>query len=162
MKRSSGLLRALRSAPAVVVLLAGLGFSTAALAASGVMIYKSPYCGCCGNWVAHMEAAGFTVHTQNVNDLAAVKSKFGIPADLVSCHTAVVDGKFIVEGHVPAALVKRMMTDGGDLVALAVPGMPAGSPGMESPNPVSFQVIAAHLDGRREVYATVEGRSLSN
>lgn len=159
MKYSRQLFGALRLVPAAVVLLAGLGLSAAALAAPEVMVYKSPYCGCCEKWVAHMEIAGFTVHTQNVGDIGAIKAKFGISGNLASCHTAVVDGKHVVEGHVPADLVKRMMADDDDVVALAVPGMPAGSPGMETPNPVSFQVVAAYADGRTEVYETVEGRS---
>lgn len=159
MKYSRQLFGALRKTTVSVVFLAGLGLSAAALAGPDVMVYKSPYCGCCEKWVAHMETAGFTVHTQNVSDIGAVKAKFGISSNLASCHTAVVDGEYVVEGHVPADLVKHMMADDDDVMALAVPGMPAGSPGMETPNPVSFQVMAAYADGRTEVYETVEGRS---
>lgn len=159
MKYSRQLFGVWRWAPVAVVLLAGLGLSAAALAGTDVMIYKSPYCGCCGKWAAHMKTAGFTVHTQIVDDIGAVKAKFGISGNLASCHTAVVDGKYVVEGHVPADLVRRMMADDDDVLALAVPGMPAGSPGMETPNPVSFQVMANHADGHTEVYETVEGRS---
>lgn len=137
----------------------GLGIGTVAVAGSEVVVYKSPYCGCCAKWVDHMEAAGFSVETREQNDMAAIKAKFGIPNQLASCHTAVVDDRFLVEGHVPADLVQRMIDAGGDTMGLLVPGMPAGSPGMESPNPVSYDVIAVGHDGRTSVYETVEGRS---
>lgn len=158
MRYSRQMLSVLRRAPAAIALLAGVGLSAAALAGSDVMVYKSPYCGCCEKWVTHMRAAGFTVHPENVGDIGAIKAKFGIPGNLASCHTAVVDGKYVVEGHVPAGLVSRMMADDGELTGLAAPGMPAGSPSMETPNPVSFQVIAIHEDGATEVYETVGGQ----
>lgn len=136
-----------------------LGVAGTALAGPEVLVYKSPYCGCCEKWVEHMEAAGFSVETRNESNMNAVKTKYGVPGSLASCHTAVVDGRFLVEGHVPAAQVKRMLAADGDPMALAVPGMPAGSPGMESPNPVSYDVIAVSPDGETSVYETVEGRS---
>lgn len=136
-----------------------LGFAGTALAGPEVLVYKSPYCGCCEKWVEHMESAGFSVETRNESNMNAVKTKYGVPGSLASCHTAVVDGRFLVEGHVPAAQVKRMLAADGDPMALAVPGMPAGSPGMESPNPVSYDVIAVSPEGETSVYETVEGRS---
>lgn len=151
-----------RLARAVVFAACALGFTGAALAGSEVLVYKSPYCGCCEKWVAHMEAAGFTVETRNENDMGAIKAKFGVPHNMASCHTAVVDGKYLVEGHVPADQVKRMLEGGGDPVALAVPGMPAGSPGMETPNPVSYDVIAVSPDGSTRVFETVQGRSAAH
>lgn len=144
---------------AVVFLACALGFAGTTLAGPEVLVYKSPYCGCCEKWEEHMEAAGFDVTARKETDMGAVKAEFGIPRNLASCHTAVVDGRFLVEGHVPADQVRRMLDDGGDPVGLAVPGMPAGSPGMETPNPVSYDVIAVGPDGETRVYETVEGRS---
>lgn len=136
-----------------------LGFAGTALAGPEVLVYKSPHCGCCDKWVEHMDAAGFSVESRETSDMDAIKSKFGVPSNLASCHTAVVNGRFLVEGHVPAAQVRRMIEADGDPLALAVPGMPAGSPGMETPNPVRYDVIAVGPDGEARVYETVEGRS---
>lgn len=155
----NGLGRAVR----VMLFAAGL-FAAAgtAIAGSDVVVFKSPYCGCCDKWVEHMEEAGFRVETRAEQDMGAIKARFGIPRSLASCHTAVVEDKYLVEGHVPAHLVKRMVEAGGEPMALAVPGMPAGSPGMESPNPVTYDVIAAGADGRTYVYETVQGKSGSH
>ncbi|MEP0547608.1 MAG: DUF411 domain-containing protein [Rhodothermales bacterium] len=97
-----------------------------------VTVYKSPTCGCCAKWADHIEAAGFPVKTVDVTDLGAVKAEHGIPAQYGSCHTAVVDG-YAVEGHVPAEDVKRLLAERPEAAGLAVPGMPIGSPGMETP-----------------------------
>lgn len=153
---SSGLGRIVR----VALFAAGLlGAAGTAIAGSEVVVFKSQYCGCCDKWVEHMEQAGFEVETRNEENMGAIKSKFGVPRSLASCHTAVVDGKYLVEGHVPAHLVKRMVEADGEPMGLAVPGMPAGSPGMESPNPVTYDVIAAGADGRTYVYETVQGKA---
>lgn len=154
--KSQAMGRALRT---LLFLACSVGFAGAALAGPEVLVYKSPYCGCCDKWVEHMDAAGFSVETRETSDMDAIKAQFGVPSNMASCHTAVVNGRFLVEGHVPAGQVARMLDAGGDPVALAVPGMPAGSPGMESPNPVSFDVIAVSPDGETSVYETVEGRS---
>lgn len=107
-----------------------------------VTVYKSPTCGCCSKWVSHLEANGFRVEALDVDDMTAVKQRYGIPATLGSCHTAVV-GDYVVEGHVPADLVHRMLKEKPTGVAgIAVPGMPIGSPGMEGPNPQPYSVIA--------------------
>ena len=90
-------------------------------------VYKSASCGCCGNWVDHARAAGFTVRTIDTNDLASVKREMGVPSDLESCHTVVV-GNYLVEGHVPAKEVKRMLSTKPAIRGIAVPGMPIGSP----------------------------------
>lgn len=95
-----------------------------------VVVYKSQYCGCCGGWVEHMEANGFNVVTRNTEDMAAVKERLGVRPEHASCHTAVVDG-YIVEGHVPADDVKRLLTERPKVAGVAAPGMPIGSPGME-------------------------------
>ncbi|KAF1709846.1 MULTISPECIES: DUF411 domain-containing protein [Pseudoxanthomonas] len=107
-----------------------------------VLVHKSPTCGCCNQWVEHMRQAGFTVQVDNQNDVTPIKQRLGVPYGKGSCHTAEVAGYFI-EGHVPAEDIKRLLVRKPDVKGLVLPGMPAGSPGMELP------------DGRTEPY-TVE------
>ena len=102
----------------------------AAAQAQTLEVYKSPYCGCCAAWVDHMRAAGFEVSVSEREDLSPVKERLGVPVALRSCHTAVIDG-YVIEGHVPADQVKRLLAERPAIVGLAVPGMPIGSPGME-------------------------------
>ena len=96
-----------------------------------VTSYRSPSCGCCGGWVEHMQTAGFQVDDRITEDMDAVKQEFGVPLDLSACHTAVVNG-YVVEGHIPAEDVRRLLAEQPDVAGIAVPGMPIGSPGMES------------------------------
>lgn len=98
-----------------------------------VVVYKNANCGCCGLWVDHMRAAGFTVDVRDVEDLGTIKESVGVPAGMASCHTAQVGGYF-VEGHVPAADIKRLLEEKPDAKGLVLPGMPLGSPGMETPD----------------------------
>ena len=120
-----------------------------------ITVYKSPTCGCCSKWVDHLEANGFTVKTTDMPDVTPVKQRFGLPGSLASCHTAVVDG-YAIEGHVPAADVKRLLEERPDITGLAVPGMPIGSPGMEiEGRPVDrYDVIAFDRRGGQEVFAS--------
>lgn len=122
-----------------------------------VVVYKSPTCGCCTAWVAHMREAGFEVRAVDTNDLAAAKAELGVDPALHACHTAVVDGYF-VEGHVPAEQVRRLLEEQPDVAGLAVPGMPVGSPGMEGPDPRPFDVLAVTEDGDASVFARVDPR----
>lgn len=112
-----------------------------------LVVNRSPSCGCCMNWVAHMREAGFTVEVRNVADMGAVKDRLGVPGEMRSCHTAQVDGYF-VEGHVPAGDVKRLLAERPDAQGLAVPGMPMGSPGMEHPaghaQPYDVMLVGEH------------------
>ena len=117
-----------------------------------VTVYKSPTCGCCTSWVDHLRASGFPVDVQDVDDLQAVKAEHGIPAALQSCHTAVVDG-YVVEGHVPAGDVKRLLAEAPDAAGLAVPGMPVGSPGMEQGDTVQPYDVLLLGDGASSVFA---------
>ena len=107
-----------------------------ASAAPNMTVYHDPNCGCCGGWVAHMRRAGFQVHVIDTDDLASIKTKFRIPSDLVSCHTAEIGG-YVIEGHIPAPAIQRLLGEKPAAVGLAVPGMPTGSPGMEAPGAVS-------------------------
>lgn len=95
-------------------------------------VYKSPTCGCCDGWVTHMRQAGFTVAVHVVADPGTVRRARGLPDALASCHTGVIDG-YAIEGHVPAADVVRLLAERPEAIGLALPGMPMGSPGMETP-----------------------------
>ncbi|QRZ13658.1 DUF411 domain-containing protein [Paracoccus methylovorus] len=95
-------------------------------------VTKDPSCGCCSDWIAHIEAAGFPVRVVNSADVDSLKQRLGVPDELTSCHTAEVGG-YVVEGHVPAAAIRRLLAERPDATGLAVPGMPAGSPGMDFP-----------------------------
>lgn len=105
---------------------------TAGAAAQEILVHKTPWCGCCVHWVDHLEENGFTVTVQEHEDMTPVKYEAGVPGELHSCHTAMVDG-YVIEGHVPAADIARLLAERPDAQGLAVPGMPAGSPGMEVP-----------------------------
>ncbi len=115
-------------------------------------VYSDPNCGCCSKWVTLMDGAGFTTSVQHTTDMAAIKKRYGIPANLASCHTAVVGG-YKVEGHVPADLIKKMLTEKPKIAGLAVPGMVTGSPGMEGPNPQRYDVVSFDAAGKTTVYA---------
>ena len=118
-----------------------------------IVVYKSPTCGCCDGWIDHMRAAGFRVIARDTSDVGAVKRRLGVLPTLGSCHTAIVAG-YVVEGHVPADAVKRLLEERPKIVGIAVPGMPAGSPGMEDARPhVSYEVIAFDAAGRTSVFA---------
>lgn len=95
-----------------------------------VLVYKSPTCQCCSVWVDHLEAAGFEVTVTHEANVMPTKQRLGVPAGMGSCHTAVVDG-YVIEGHVPADDIKRLLAERPEATGLAVPGMPIGSPGME-------------------------------
>jgi len=128
------------------------GATPAVLASQPVIVYKTPTCGCCKAWVDHLRANGFDVVERDSADLAPVKAAHGVPGALESCHTAVVDG-YVIEGHVPADLVAKLLAERPEVAGLAVPGMPAGSPGMEGPYKEAYDVLAFQKDGRTTVYA---------
>lgn len=118
-----------------------------------VTVYKTASCGCCGAWVEHLQAAGFPTQVHDVPDLGAVKARLGVPRVLGSCHTATV-GDYVVEGHVPAADIRRLLRQQPAGAGLAVPGMPAGSPGMESGERRDpYQVLLWSAGGGATVFA---------
>ena len=125
-----------------------------ATADASIVVYKSPTCGCCHKWVEHLQANDFDVTVHDVVDINEVKTQMGVTNDLAACHTAVL-GKYIVEGHVPASIIERLIKEQPAISGIAVPGMPPGSPGMESPNPQPYNVIAFDAAGNRSVFATV-------
>ncbi|HEX5663294.1 MAG TPA: DUF411 domain-containing protein [Xanthomonadaceae bacterium] len=120
-----------------------------------MVVHKSPTCGCCGAWVDHMRAAGFQVEVRETDNLHPIKERVGVPLGKGSCHTAEIGGYFI-EGHVPAEDVKRLLAHKPDAKGLVVPGMPAGSPGMELPDGRTepYTVELVHRDGSTGVFAT--------
>lgn len=115
-----------------------------------IAVTKSASCGCCGAWVDHLRASGFAVTVRDVVDVTPEKRRLGVPKELESCHTALVES-YVVEGHVPAADVKRLLRDrSGGVKGLAVPGMPVGSPGMEvGDRKEPYKVVAWTADGSR-------------
>lgn len=118
-----------------------------------MQVYKSASCGCCVKWIELARQQGFTVTATDVPDIQAVKTQHRISDSLASCHTTLVDG-YIVEGHVPIADVKRLLKERPKVAGIAVPGMPLGSPGMESPNPQPYKVLSFDKNGATAVFAT--------
>ena len=143
------LLLALAATPAALL-------ATTAQAATpklpAVHVWKSRTCGCCGAWVDHMRAAGFTVNITEVDDTAPTRQRLGMPAQLGSCHTAQVSG-YVLEGHVPADDVKRLLRTKPAGLGLTVPGMPVGSPGMEmGPRLDPYEVLLVQRNGSTSVF----------
>lgn len=116
-------------------------------------VFKDASCGCCANWVEHLRRKGFAPTAENVPDINAVKDKYGVPAQTRSCHTALIGG-YVIEGHVPAADIQRLLKEKPKIAGLAVPGMPIGSPGMEGANPRPYDVLAFDKSGKTTVYST--------
>ena len=116
-------------------------------ASSEVLVHKDPSCGCCGAWAKHLEAAGLAVKVMETRDLNGIRHRLGVPADLGACHTAEVGG-YILEGHVPAIAIRRLLEERPDAAGLAVAGMPAGSPGMDG-KPQQYPVVLFGPSGRR-------------
>ena len=165
MKRSSTLVL---SAFALIFTLAAAAASSGATAGAKpaarravaktiIQVYKSPTCGCCKNWVEHIRAAGFQAEVFDISEeeLQARKATLGVGPRLASCHTAIVNG-YVVEGHVPAVDIQRMLRDKPAIAGLAAPGMPAGSPGMEMPGgrKDAYDVVAFTKAGATRVFAS--------
>ena len=142
-----------RFSGALVTTLTLAGVAATAQGPSPTMVvYKTPTCGCCTKWVEHLQAAGFKVETQHRDDLSGVRQQQKVPAAVTSCHTALV-GSYVVEGHVPAADVKKLLSEKPAVKGIGVPGMPMGSPGMEGPNPQKYDTLAFTADGKTSVFA---------
>ena len=144
----------------VLLVVVGLACGAAAVVAAqqtrpSVEVYKDPSCGCCSKWVEHLQANGFTVKTTDRADLAELKAKHRVPQKVQSCHMSLVNG-YVVEGHVPAEDVKRLLKERPAVVGIAVPGMPIGSPGMEVAGMKAqpFDVLAFDKAGQTRVFAS--------
>lgn len=128
-------------------------FAMSVAASRKIEVFRSPNCSCCEQWIEHLEAAGFQVKDNITEDLTPVKQRYGVPEDLAACHTATVDG-YVVEGHVPAENVQRLLAEKPDITGLAVPGMPIGSPGMEAGDYVEpYTVFSFREDGSTDTFA---------
>lgn len=125
-----------------------------AAAAATVDVWKSPTCGCCAAWIAHLRTAGFSVRAHDIADPAMVRARRGVPPALASCHTAMVDG-YLIEGHVPAGDLVWLLRERPRLRGLAVPGMPPGAPGMREStgSRAPFSTLAIARDGHARTYA---------
>jgi len=121
-------------------------------APSVITVYKDPGCECCARWVKHLSANGFVVSVHDVQNMNEIKRTMNVPPSLESCHTAVVD-KYVVEGHVPADVIKKFLAEKPSMLGLAVPGMPTGSPGMEGGKAERYNVVAFDRNGTSRVYA---------
>jgi len=117
-----------------------------------ITVYKDPNCGCCAKWVKHLSANGFVTIVHDSIDMDTIKKNMRVPTDLQSCHTAVVD-RYVIEGHVPAPDIKKLLASKDSVQGLAAPGMPMGSPGMEGGASDHYDVIAFSTDGRKRVFA---------
>ncbi|MEA5448008.1 DUF411 domain-containing protein [Leptolyngbya sp. CCNP1308] len=136
----------------IVLAIALLGPSTA-WAATELTVYRSPTCNCCGHWVEHMQAAGFDVQDVVTDDMDAIKAQYGVPEALASCHTALVEG-YVIEGHVPATDVQRLLSEQPNVLGIAAPGMPVGSPGMETGDGVDpYTVVSFTQTGDTATFA---------
>ena len=118
-----------------------------------ITVYKDPGCRCCKNWIDHLIKHGYGVDAKDTPAMAEVKRTLGVPDALTSCHTAVVNG-YLIEGHVPAADIARLLKQKPKVVGLAVPGMPMGPPGMEGPASQHYQVLSFDKNGKTKVFAT--------
>ena len=120
-----------------------------------ITVYRSASCGCCKGWIDHLETHNFVVTDVTVDDVNRFKQQFNVPAQAASCHTAVIDD-LVIEGHVPAQDIKRLLADRGDVRLLTVPAMPSGTPGMDMPGAPSddFRVYAITDDDQVEVFQT--------
>lgn len=128
-----------------------------------VTVWKTPNCGCCKDWVIHLREAGFQVVTNDVSDTAPVRQKLGLPAKFGSCHTAQVGG-YVLEGHVPAQDVKRLLREKPVAIGLAVPDMPVGSPGMEMQGDMlgvrdAFDVVLVNTDGSSRIFQSYPAKA---
>jgi len=127
-------------------------------ATTGLTVYKSPTCGCCEDWIIHMEGEGFEAAIEHPSRMATVKAQLGIAPEYASCHTGVSKEGYIFEGHVPAKLVRQFLNSPPEnALGLAVPRMPVGSPGMEMGERFDpYDVLLLKTDGSSEIYARIE------
>jgi len=150
MKRRD-LLKTLLGTAAAIPLSIGFFPARAYSAAAEMTVWKSASCGCCGHWVEHMRNAGFSLKVVDVYDVSPIKTEQGVPNDLQSCHTAVIDG-YVIEGHVPAPAVTRLLAERPQAKGLAVPGMPQSAPGMDHGNAPYEVVLFGLTGGETKIY----------
>lgn len=120
-----------------------------------ITVFHSKTCGCCSKWISYLRNNGFSVKSNPVEDMTGIKIKYGVPGIASSCHTAIV-GKYVLEGHVPVQAIKKLVAEGPDIRGIAVPGMPMGSPGMESFENERYDVLS-FKDGQTRKFMTFTG-----
>jgi len=146
---------------AIATMSISLAFTTGAVRAPNenptkkptITVYKDPSCGCCKNWIEHLIKHGYRVDAKDSPNMAEIKHTLGVPDAVTSCHTAMVNG-YLIEGHVPAADIDRLLVKKPHIAGLAVPGMPAGSPGMEGPRSEHYKVLSFDKNGKTSVFAS--------
>ncbi|MEW8205599.1 MAG: DUF411 domain-containing protein, partial [Candidatus Thiodiazotropha taylori] len=136
----------------VMLLIGGLLLDQRPVRADDVVVYKSPTCGCCKEWVSHLRKNGYKVTVHDRRNMDPIKRKMSVPQRLQSCHTAQV-GEYVIEGHVPAADIARLLREKPPVMGLTAPGMPMGSPGMEGPRKDPYEVLTFQSDGKTSVYS---------
>lgn len=139
--------------PTLIALAAAAAFVSSAASAAQLTVHKSPTCGCCAKWIEHVREHGFAVKVVETEDMTGVKKRLGIPDKLASCHTTQVAGYF-VEGHVPAADIKRLLAQKPKAAGISVPGMPIGAPGMEhGDHKQPYATVLVGKDGKLSLFA---------
>lgn len=136
----------------VAMLILLLGNAQASGLADTVEVYKSPHCGCCNKWIEHLQQAGFAVRAHDVANVTAERHRLGMPNQFAACHSAKI-GNYVIEGHVPAADIRRLLKERPQAIGLAVPSMPPGSPGMEGAYAVPYDTLLVQGDASYRVYA---------
>jgi len=142
-----------KSLLALGTLLVFAALPAAAADPDGISVYRTPTCGCCSKWIAHLEEHGFAVEDHVLPDLTQLKRENGVRPELASCHTAFIGG-YVIEGHVPAGDIRRLLETRPPVAGLTVPDMPVGSPGMEGPNPVTYRVLSFDASGKTTTFNT--------
>jgi hypothetical protein len=159
MNKQNSRKKQLRSLLALIMLTGSIGVVASYMlipgkaVAADVVVYKSPTCGCCRKWVSHMRENGFSVEVHEQYNVTPIKDQYGVPKRLRSCHTAKVGG-YVIEGHVPADVVKQLLEGKPVIAGVAVPGMPMGSPGMEGHRKDAYDVIGFSENGKTGVFAS--------
>ena len=138
-------------ASSLALILSALWWTVPEAAAEDVTVYKTAQCGCCAKWIEHLSCNGFDVTANNLASVDMMRSAYGVPAQLASCHTAVVAG-YVVEGHVPADAIQRLLRERPRIKGIAVAGMPAGSPGMEGARAQHYDIISFDAQGKTALY----------
>ena len=136
----------------MILALASVAPAAPAASSAVVEVWRTASCGCCGAWVKHLQANGFATKVHLVKDTSPIRRALGMPEKLGGCHSAKVDG-YVIEGHVPAADIRRLLAERPQAIGLTVPGMPPGSPGMDIPRSPPFEVLIVGRDGSSSLFA---------
>lgn len=134
------------------------GFATllaAPVLAASLTVYKSPTCGCCEDWISHMQESGFEVKAIDRDNMQSIKQRAGVSSELASCHTALIDG-YVIEGHVPATDVRQLLEQKPAVRGLTIPGMPQSAPGMDIPG-TPYEVLSFDRAGNTQVFSRYPG-----